>query len=188
MSRRTRCPMSPSGPAGPSAMTDVQTPTYQVVHRPPRPAATVTKSVTMARMREIVDAIPPLLDWVTERGLTPVGPPYLRYLVIDMNAAMVVQAGVPLAVPTEGDERVEPDVLPGGDYLTTLHVGPFEGLYGATGALLAHAGRHGLSFDKHPSDAGEVWASRLEWYETNPVEEPNPSLWVTRLEFKLADG
>jgi effector-binding domain-containing protein len=167
-------------------MSDTTTPTYEVVHRPARPAATITKTVTMATMTEIVDAIPPLLDWLAAHGRTPSGPPFLRYLVIDMAADMVVQAGVPVAVPVEGDEHVEPDELPAGDYLTTVHVGPYEGLYGATGALLAHAGRNGLRFDKHPSDAGEVWTSRLEWYETNPVEEPDSSRWVTRLEFRLA--
>jgi effector-binding domain-containing protein len=169
-------------------MSDTPTPTYEVVHRAPQPAATITRTVTMATMNEIVDAVPPLLDWLAAHGQTPSGPPYLRYLVIDMRADMVVQAGVPVAVAVEPDEHVLPDVLPGGDYLTTVHVGPYDGLYGATAALLAHAGQHGLRFDHHPSDAGDVWTSRLEWYETNPVEEPDPARWRTRLEFKLADG
>jgi effector-binding domain-containing protein len=156
-------------------MSDTLTPTYEVVHRAPQPVATVTRTVTMATMNEIVDAIPPLLDWLAAHGQTPSGPPFLRYLVIDMSADMVVQAGVPVAVAVEPDGHVVPDELPGGDYLTTVHVGPYEGLYDATAALLAHAGGHGLRFDKHPSDAGEVWASRLEWYETNPVEEPDPA-------------
>jgi effector-binding domain-containing protein len=168
-------------------MSDTRTPTYQVLHRAAQPAATVTRTVTMTTMGEVVDEIPPLLDWLSARGQAPSGPPFLRYLVIDMSAAMVVQAGVPVAVPVRGDEHVEPDELPAGDYLTTVHVGPYEGLYDATGALLAHAGRNGLHLDHHPSDAGDVWASRLEWYETNPVEEPDPQRWVTRLEFKLAD-
>jgi effector-binding domain-containing protein len=173
-------------------MSDTSTPTqtstpYAVVHRAAQPAATITKTVTMATMSEIVDAIPPLLDWLTSRGQAPTGPPFLRYLVIDMAADMVVQAGVPVAVAVEGDEHVEPDELPAGDYLTTVHVGPYDGLYGATGGLLAHAGRNGLKLDHHPSDAGDVWASRLEWYETNPVDEPDPARWVTRLEFKLAE-
>jgi effector-binding domain-containing protein len=169
-------------------MSETLTPTYSVVHRAAQPVATVTKTVTMATMNEIADAIPPLLDWLAARGQAPSGPPFLRYLVIDMAADMVVQAGVPVAVAVEADEHVVPDELPAGDYLTTVHVGPYDGLYGATGALLAHAGREGLRFDKHPSDTGEVWTSRLEWYETNPVEEPDPARWVTRLEFKLADG
>jgi effector-binding domain-containing protein len=167
-------------------MSDTRTPTYTVVHRAVQPVATVTRTVTMATMKEVVDAIPPLLDWLAAHGLTPSGPPFLRYLVIDMEADMVVQAGVPVRVPVQGDEHVEPDELPAGDYLTTVHVGPYEGLYDATGALLAHAGRNGLRLDHHPSDAGDVWTSRLEWYETSPLEEPDPARWVTRLEFKLA--
>lgn len=168
-------------------MTDVQTPTYRVVHQPPRPAATVTRTVTMATLSEAADEMPPLLDWLAARGVAPTGPPFLRYLVIDMAAAMVVQAGVPVAEPVTGDGRVEADVLPAGDYLTAVHVGSYEGLYGATAGLLAHAGRERLVLDHHPSDAGDVWTSRLELYETDPTQEPDPARWVTRLEFRLAD-
>ncbi len=171
---------------GRPGMTDTLT-TYEVVHHAPRPVATVTRTVTMATMNEIVDEIAPLLDWLAAHGRTPSGPPFLRYLVIDMAADMVVQAGVPVAVPVGADQHVLPDELPAGDYVTTVHVGPYDGLYGATGALLAYAGAHGLHLDHHPSDAGDVWVSRLEWYETSPVEEPDPARWVTRLEVKLAD-
>lgn len=169
-------------------MTDTPTPTYAVVHRAAQPTATVTRTVTMATMSEVADELLPLIDHLAARGQAPSGPPFLRYLVIDMSADMVVQAGVPVAVPVERDDHVEPDELPAGDYLSTVHTGPYEGLYAASGGLMAYAGREGLRFDKHPSDAGEVWASRLEWYETNPAEEPDPARWVTRLEFKLADG
>ena len=31
------------------------------------------------------------------------------------------------------------------------------------------------------------WTSRVEWFETNPVEEPDMDQWVSRLTFKLAD-
>ena len=169
-------------------MSDTSAPAYAVVHREARPAATVTRTVTMATMSEVADELPRLLEWLAARGQAPVGPPFLRYLVIDMAAAMVVQAGVPVAGPVEGDGDVEPDVLPAGDYLTTVHVGPYEGLYGATGGLLAHAGRNGLKLDHHRTDAGDAWTSRVEWYETDPVEEPDPARWTTRLEFRLADG
>lgn len=168
-------------------MTDTPTPTYTVVHRAAQPTATVTRTVTMATMSEVADEILPLFDRLSARGQAPSGPAFLRYLVIDMRADMVVQAGVPVAVPVERDAHVEPDELPAGRYLSTVHVGSYDGLYAATGALLAHAGREGLRFDKHPAGAGEAWASRLEWYETNPAEEPDPTRWVTRLEFKLAD-
>ncbi|MGI3786017.1 MAG: hypothetical protein ACRYG2_35170 [Janthinobacterium lividum] len=81
------------------------------------------------------------------RRRAPGGPPFLRYLVVDLAADMVVQAGEPVAVRVEGDEHVEPDELPAGDHLTTVHV---------------------------------------EWYETNPVDEPDPARRVTRLAFRLA--
>jgi hypothetical protein len=32
-----------------------------------------------------------------------------------------------------------------------------------------------------------VWANRVEWYETHPMEQPDMEEWVTRLTFKLAD-
>lgn len=167
-------------------MSDTTSTAYAVVHRAAQPVATVTRTVTLETMSEVADAIPPLLDWLAARGQAPSGPPFWRYLVIDMAGDLVVQAGVPVAVPVDGDEHVRPDVLPAGDYLTTVHVGPYDGLMKATGDLLDHAAAEGLTFDHHPSDAGDVWISRLEWYETNPVEEPDPARWVTRLELKLA--
>lgn len=169
-------------------MTDTSTASYAVVHRPARPAATVTRTVTMATLSEAADEIPGLAAWLAVRGQVPAGPPFLRYLVIDMAADLVVQAGFPVTDPVEGDGRVEADVLPAGDYLTAVHVGPYEGLYGATAGLLAHAGRTGLALDHHPTDAGDAWTSRLEWYETDPRVQTDPAGWVTRLEFKLADG
>ena len=120
---------------------------YAVVHRAAQPAATVTRTVTMATMSEVADELLPLIDRLAARGQAPSGPAFLRYLVIDMAGELVVQAGVPVSVPVEGDGHVEPDELPAGDYLRTVHVGPYDGLEAATGALLAHAEREGLRFD-----------------------------------------
>lgn len=35
---------------------------------------------------------------------------------------------------------------------------------------------------------GEHWGSRVEFYRTNPAEEPDMNEWVTQLAFRLADG
>lgn len=157
-----------------------------VVERPDQPFVGVTRTVTMATLSQVADEIPRLMAWLGERGLEPAGPPFLRYLVIDMAADMVMQAGVPVTGPVTGTGDVSPDVLPGGRYAATTHTGSFDGLYGATVRLLGWAGGQGLHFDKVPSGRGEAWASRVEWYETNPAEEPDPHRWVTRLTFKLA--
>jgi RNA polymerase sigma-70 factor (ECF subfamily) len=161
--------------------------THTIVERDERPFVGITRTLTMQTIKEAADEIPRLTAWVSQHGLAPAGPPFLRYLVIDMAKDMVLQAGVPLAEPAEVDGEVEAGILPAGRYVTAVHTGPYEDLYGATTDLLRWAGERQLHFDKHPSDAGEVWASRLEWYETDPTELPDPATWVTRLEFRLAD-
>ena len=35
--------------------------------------------------------------------------------------------------------------------------------------------------------AGERWTSRLEWYLTDPAQEPDMTKWQTELAFRLAD-
>jgi effector-binding domain-containing protein len=161
--------------------------THSVVDRAERPFVGVTRTLTMLTIKKAADEIPRLVTWLEQRGLTPAGPPFLRYLVIDMAKDMVLQAGVPVSGAVEADGDLEAGTLPAGRYVTALHTGPYEKLYGATTHLLRWAGERGLHFDKHPSGAGEVWASRLEFYETDPTELPDPASWVTRLEFRLAD-
>lgn len=126
---------------------------YTVVELPAQPFVGITKGVTTT-MTEIADEIPRLVGWLGERGYAADGPPFLRYLVIDMGGTMVVQAGVPVTEPVEGDAPVQAGELP---------------------------------VDKQRSPDGEVWANRVEWYETNPMEQADMDKWVTRLTFKLAD-
>ena len=45
----------------------------------------------------------------------------------------------------------------------------------------------GLTWDMSPGETGERWGSRLEFYLTDPREEPDMSKWVTQLAFRLAD-
>jgi effector-binding domain-containing protein len=168
-------------------MSDPQPGAYAVIDLPEQPFVGVTKTVTMTTMYEIADEIPSLVGWLFERGHAPAGAPFLRYLVIDMARAMVVQAGVPVAGPVEVRGEVESDTLPAGRYASTTHVGHPDGLYDATVGLLTWAGNEGLPFDKHPSADGEVWANRVEWYQTNPMNQPDMDQWVTQLTFKLAD-
>jgi effector-binding domain-containing protein len=168
-------------------MSDSQPRAYSVVDLPEQPFVGVTKTVTMSTMNEIADEIGGLVGWVLEHGHAPAGAPFLRYLVIDMAGDMVVQAGVPVAGQVETDGGLEVGTLPAGRYATTRHVGHPDGLYAATVGLLTWAGQEGLRFDKHPSEQGEVWANRVEWFESNPVEQPDMDQWVTRLTFKLAD-
>lgn len=167
-------------------MTDIQTQDYSVVDREEQPFVGVTRTLTMATLSQAADEIPGLLTWLSRHGQTPAGAPFLRYLVIDMANEMVVQAGVPVAERLEPADGIEADALPAGRYASTTHRGSYDGLYNATAGLLRWAGQQSLHFDKYRSDKGDVWASRIEWYETNPAEQPDPADWVTRLTFRLA--
>jgi RNA polymerase sigma-70 factor (ECF subfamily) len=158
-----------------------------VVERAERPFVGTTRTLTMKTIKEAADQIPRLTGWLGERGLVPSGPPFVRFLVIDMAADMVLQTGVPVSGPVEVDGDLESGTLPAGRYVTAVHLGHYDGLYQATGDLLRWAGERGLRFDKHDSGAGEAWGSRLEWYETDPSTQPDPATWVTRMEFRLAD-
>lgn len=156
------------------------TPEYTVVDAVEQPVVGITRTLTIQTLNQAADEIPRLVEWLADRGVQPTGAPFLRYLVIDMAADMVVQAGVSVPEPMAGEGDVEPDSLPAGRYATTTHVGSFDGLYQATVGLLTWAGQNGLTFDKHRSEQGEVWASRLEFCETNPAEQPDSSKWETR--------
>jgi len=131
-------------------MSDPQPGAYAVIDLPEQPFVGVTKTVTMTTMYEIADEIPSLVGWLFERGHAPAGAPFLRYLVIDMARAMVVQAGVPVAGPVEVGGEVESDTLPAGRYASTTHVGHPDGLYDATVGLLTWAGNEGPQYQEDP--------------------------------------
>jgi effector-binding domain-containing protein len=168
-------------------MTTSEPENHSVVTQPEQPFVGVTRTLTMKTLKQAADELPRIYAWLGQHGVEPAGPPFLRYVVIDMAKDMVLQAGVPVSVPVAVDANLEAGVLPAGRYVTAVHTGPYDDLYGATRDLLRWAGERNLHFDKHPSDVGEVWGSRLEWYETDPSETPDPATWVTRLAFRLAD-
>jgi effector-binding domain-containing protein len=159
----------------------------QVLARPEQPYVGIRRTVTMDTIRSIADRIPVLIGWLGQRGIAPAGAPFLRYRVIDMERELDIEAGVPVAEPVDGEGEVSPGTLPAGRYATATHVGPYDGLVDATAALLTWADDQGLEFDVRDSPAGDVWGCRLEIFNTNPVEEPDPARQETVLAFRLAD-
>ena len=162
-------------------------PDIAVVEQDAQPYVAVTGHVTMQTIPELADRLPGVFEWLGAHDVAPAGPPFFRYRVIDMARELVMEAGVPVAQPVTPEADLTVDVLPAGRYVTTTYVGPPEDLVEVTGGLLRWAEDRGLDFDASPSQAGEVWGCRLEWLETNPAEQPDPSQWQTRLAFRLAD-
>jgi len=144
----------------------------------------------MERIPSIADRFGELFGLLAGQGVPPAGAPFLRYHLFDLDRELLIDAGIPV----EGDftldgagDDILTDVLPAGRYATVDHVGPYDGLVQATSDLLDWAARQHVEFDVRPSEVGDVWVSRLEIYQTDPAEQPDPALWRTTLAFRLAD-
>jgi effector-binding domain-containing protein len=159
----------------------------EIVDRPAQPYVAVRRTVTMQTFPEIADRLPELFGWLAERGVDPAGAPFFRYLLIDMERELDVEAGVPVAAPVDADGEVLAGVLPAGRYAATTHAGHPDELIAVTGAFLDEAAARGLTFDATETERGTRWGCRLEVLLTNPAEQPDPNKWETTLAFRLAD-
>ena len=171
-------PMKPPGPS-------MSLP--RIEQRSAQPYAGIRVSVTPS---EMAAELPPLTDevvtWLTARGVSPSGPEFWRYLVIDMAARLTIEVGFPVPQVLKGDGRVVAGELPGGSYAVTTVHGPPRGLTQATADLLQWAEGAGVTWDKRPEGAGEAWGSRIEWYRT--AEQPDLDAWDTELAFLTSPG
>jgi effector-binding domain-containing protein len=159
----------------------------EIVDRPAQPYVAIRRTITMQTFAEVADRLPGLFGWLAERGVAPAGPPFFRYLVIDMERELDVEAGVPVAAPVDGDGEVLAGVLPAGRYAATTHVGHPDELIAVTGAFLDQAAAQGLTFDATETERGTRWGCRLELLHTNPAEQPDMNKWETKLAFRLTN-
>jgi len=158
----------------------------EIETRAEQPYVAVRAKVTMGEIAAFARRFGEVFGWLDSHGLAPAGPPFFKYNVIDMARELEMEAGVPVATATDGDDQIVAGVLPAGRYATLTHVGHPSELMAATKALLDWAAEQGLTWDVTPSEDGDRWACRLENYLTDPEQEPDMSKWVTQLAFKLA--
>ncbi len=158
-----------------------------IVERESKPYVAVRGVVTMATFPAIADRIPEVFTWLATREIAPAGPPFLRYLVIDMPDRLEVEAGIPTEDTVEGDGDVVSGVLPAGRFVTTTHLGDYTGLVNTTAEMMAWAAERDLKWDIADSPLGQRWGCRLEVLQTSPRFVPEPAEWITDLVFRLAD-
>jgi effector-binding domain-containing protein len=160
------------------------TPTLE--HRAEQPYVAIRSTPTMGQIGAVAaPLIAEVFGWLTEQGISPAGPPFFRYLVIDMERQLELHVGVAVEPETAGDGRVLAGAFPEGEYLTAVYTGPFDGLPEATDEFLAWADANGIVWDRERTPAGEAWGSRTEHYLTDPESEPDPSRWETLLAFRV---
>lgn len=158
----------------------------RIEERAARHYAGIEATVPMDGIFAAVDeAFPELFGWLAGAGTAPAGPPFIRFLVIDMAALLRLELGVPLAEPVQGNGRIRPGMLPAGRYAVLRHTGPYDGLIAANAALQQWAHDHGVEFDMRETPEGSAWRSRLEEYITDPSREPDPATWQTDVAYLI---
>jgi effector-binding domain-containing protein len=147
---------------------------------------------TTAAIKELPTVIPKLhhevYSWLAKQGVKPSGPPFIKYLIIDMERQLTIELGVPVAKPLHGNGRVRPGVFPAGRYANLTYMGPYDGLVRATADILAWAERKKITWQTRQTRDGELWVSRSEFYITDPKNEPDPKRWKTEIVFLTAEN
>src|ERR1700761_7705706 len=134
----------------------------QVIERPAQPYVAIKAQVTMQTLGTVLPELHPrVFAWLGERGIAPVGAPFWKYNLIDMDRELEVEVGVPVAAALDGDEQVLADVLPAGRYATLRYTGHPSGLADATASLLQWAQDEGLAWDVLQTPDGQRWGARL---------------------------
>lgn len=158
----------------------------QIIEIPERYYVGIRATITMTTFNVVADRLGEIFAWLAGRGVAPDGGPFFRFLVIDMEGDLLVEAGVPVAVPMAGEGDVFAGVLPAGRYVTETHFGHPDQLIGVVGAVRGWAKEQELAFDMTTEADGEHWGSRLEIYKTHPEEQPDMNKWETEIQFRLA--
>jgi effector-binding domain-containing protein len=127
--------------------------------------AGIPVTVTMDSLSGAVDrGFPELFGWPARQGIAMSGPPFIRYLVIDMAGELQVELAAPVGGPVTGTGRIRPGTLPAGGYAVLRHTGPYDGLVASNATLQQWAQDHGVEFDTWDTASGTAWHGRAEHY------------------------
>jgi effector-binding domain-containing protein len=155
----------------------------QIEQRDRQPYVAIPATVKMQDLAAAIDVgYRDLFAWLAAHSLPPAGPPFIRYLTVNMDAELTLELAVPVDGSAPADGPVRPGVLPAGDYVTLLHVGPYDGLVQANAALQQWASERDVRWAMD----GETWLGRIERYLTDPSQEPDPSKFQTELAYLTA--
>ncbi|HEX6460531.1 MAG TPA: GyrI-like domain-containing protein [Thermoleophilaceae bacterium] len=126
------------------------------------------------QLAKVVDrTFPALFASLRQLGVTPAGPPFVRYLSTD--DPFEVELGVPVPAEAGALDGAEHGSLPGGRVAVWSHYGPYSQLRAACEQL-------GESVrDLGEEASGPFWES----YVTNPATEPDASKRLTEIYLPL---
>lgn len=143
----------------------------EIIELTEQPAIAMSGQASPTELQdELGVIIPKLLAYALANRLQVAGPPFVRYPQRS-ETSIEYEAGLPVLKPGDGTDAIRPISLPAGPAATTVHVGPYEQL------LAAHAALASFSAGSQRPASGPGW----EVFLTNPLQEPDPASWRTKV-------
>jgi effector-binding domain-containing protein len=156
-------------------------------NRAEQPYVGIRTQVPASQFKKIIPQfLNELFGWLDKQGVAPAGAPFMRYHIIDMAGKMDVELGVPVASPMQGNERIIPGVIPAGRYASLV----YSGVTGIAGnkALIEWARKNNIAWDRWDDPNGDAFRSRIEYFLTDPAEQPDRKKWETEVAIKIAEA
>ncbi len=168
-------------------MKNVNTATeVKIDERPAKPTLGIRVQTPFGGMFKVVDQLRKELTlWLKQKNITPTGPFFLRYHVIDMAGEMDIEFGVLGVEGVSGDGRVMAGAIPAGRYASLVYTG---GGYQGNRVLVEWAKANGIAWDRWDDPKGDGFRSRCETYLTDPKTESRKTKWEIEVAIKLPDA
>jgi effector-binding domain-containing protein len=166
----------------------------QIQARDEQPYLAIRSEVTNGIAAVVDQAFPQLFAWLGEHGVTPSGPPFIRFLEVDHGGEPLeieVAAPIPAGMDPPADDTVRAGTLPAGRYATLVHIGPYRSkevpdLGDAQAALRSWTEEQGIVTSR-PSERGSSLPSCVEHYRIGPPMEKDWTKWETELAYLVVE-
>jgi len=135
----------------------------KLMELPEQPALTMRTTTAVQNLPEFFGkAYSGIMQYLGELGETPAGMPFGAYYNLDMQN-LDVEAGFPVAKALPGEDEIKASQIPGGKFISTVHVGAYDSVEPAYDALTKWAKDNGYE----PSGVA------YEYYLNDPTKDPS---------------
>jgi effector-binding domain-containing protein len=101
-------------------------PVCEHINRDATPSVVIRTRSSVEELPQVIGAAyQRIATFLGTKKLAPAGPPYVAYHNEDMQD-LDLEIGFPLAEELKGEREFEASSIPGGEYATTLHIGPYS--------------------------------------------------------------
>jgi AraC family transcriptional regulator len=116
-------------------------------------------------------ALPDVFSHLQARGVAMAGPPFARYHGGEALGTIDLEAGIPVGGPFPETDTIKARELPGGEVISTVHVGSYDRLPEALAAMAAWREQHGRA------SSGAYWEVYTDDPTTVPANEVRTELF-----------